>query len=69
MFEADTTYLWQTPFSVDAKTLCASAPVSLSQAQSKLNFNHHCTDMGIPVPASAFFAPGKRSSVVHFSTN
>lgn len=38
MFEADTTYLWQTSRGVDAKTLCASAPVSLFQAQSELNF-------------------------------
>lgn len=59
MFEADTTYLWQTPFSVDANILCASAPASHSQAQSEFSFNHHHPDMGISVPVPAFFSPGE----------
>lgn len=33
MFEATTTYLWQTRSSVDARILCASTPVSLSRTQ------------------------------------
>lgn len=35
MFEADTTYLWQTPDGVGAKVFCASAPASLSRTQSE----------------------------------
>ena len=55
MFEADTTYLWQTRHSIDAKTLCASSPASFFQAQSEFSFNHHHPDMGISVPVPFFF--------------
>lgn len=66
MFEADTTYLWQTRHSIDAKTFCASSPASFSQTQFGLSFNDHHADRGISVPVSAFFTPGKHSSTVHF---
>ena len=69
MFEADTAYLWQTPFSVDEKNFCASSPTSLSQVKFELRFNRHHDDRGIPVPVPFFFSPGQRSSAVHFSTN
>ena len=69
MIEANTTYLWQTPYSVDAKSFCASAPASLSRTQSGFSFNHRCADRGISVPVSAFFVPGKHRSAVRFSTN
>ena len=66
MFEADTTYLWQTQHSVDAGILRASIPASFSQTQFGLSFNDHHADRGISVPVSAFFTPGKHSSTVHF---
>ena len=34
MYEAATTYLWQTQHSIDARWLCASAPASLFRTQS-----------------------------------
>ena len=50
MVEADTTYLWQMPGSVDAQLLCASAPVSSTS-------NIHA-DMDIFTPMSAFSFTG-----------
>ena len=49
MIEANTTYLWQTPYSVDSKSFCASAPASST--------NNIHADTGISMPVSAFFVP------------
>ena len=50
MYEATTTYLWQTQHSVDARVLCASVPTSST--------NNIHADMGVSSPVSAFFVSG-----------
>ena len=50
MVEVDTTYLWQMPGGVDAKSLCASIP--------GYSTNNIHADMGIFTPMSAFSFTG-----------
>ena len=50
MIEANTTYLWQTMGSIDARIAYTSVPVSST--------NNIHADMGVFTPVSAFFVPG-----------
>lgn len=53
MIEVDTTYSWQMPSGVDAKSLCASIPGSST--------NNIHADTGISTPVSAFSFTGNTS--------
>ena len=78
MIGANMTYLWQMPCGIDAKSLCASGPASLSQAQSELGCYrvgevtasmHKHADMGVSTPVPAFFVFGKHIPAARLSTN